>query len=107
MLPVFLRLHFTATLAWLYISRRLYAELRHNYPRLYEKLGSPQFFMKRSFLTNFRMVRFLLRQDYESEVDAAVIELCQGLRALFYIYLICLVWCMILFVDKWGRGWLG
>lgn len=107
MLPVFLGLLFVATLAWLYVSSRLYAELRHNYPRRHEKLGSPQFFMKRSFLTNFRMVRFLLRQDYESKVDAAVIGLCLGLRSLLYIYLICLVWCMILFVDKWGRGWSG
>jgi hypothetical protein len=100
MLPVFLGLLFAATIAWIFLSSRLYTELRQNNPRLYEKLGKPKFFMKKSFTTNVRVIRFLLKRDYEATDDNLVIRLCQGLRSLFFIYIICLAGCLILLFDK-------
>jgi hypothetical protein len=44
MLQVFLGLLLAAAVAWIFLSNRLYAELRQNYPGLYETLGSPRFF---------------------------------------------------------------
>ncbi len=102
MLPVFLGLLLAASVAWLFLSNRLYAELRQNYPRLYGTLGSPKLFMKKSFTANFKVIRFLLKQDYEATGDRAVIRLCRGLRSLFYIYIICLSGCAILLFDKIG-----
>jgi hypothetical protein len=107
MLPVFLGLLFAAAFAWLFLSSRLYAELRQNYPGLYKKLGNPQFFMKKSLRVNFKVIRFLLKQDYETVEDSTVIRLCQGLRSLFYIYIICLTGSLILLFDKWGKIWFG
>jgi hypothetical protein len=107
MLPVFLGLLFAAAVAWLFLSSRLYAELRQNYPGLYKKLGSPQFFMKKSITVNFKVIRFLLKQDHKTAVDSTVIRLCRGLRSLFYIYIICLTGSLILLFDIWGKIWFG
>jgi hypothetical protein len=92
MLPVFLGLLFAATIAWIFLSSRLYTELRQNNPT--------KFFMKKSFTTNVRVIRFLLKRDYEATDDNLVIRLCQGLRSLFFIYIICLAGCLILLFDK-------
>lgn len=102
MLPVFLGLMLAAAIAWLFVSNRLYAELRQHYPSLYESLGSPKLFMKKRFAINLRVIRFLFKQDYEAPVDQAVMRLCQGLRSLFYIYIVCLAGCLVLLVDKLG-----
>ena len=100
MLPVFLGLLLASTVAWLFLSTRLYSELRQNNPRLYARLGEPKLFMKRSFATNVRVVSFLLKRDYEDTEDLTIIRLCQGLRSLFFIYIICLTGCLILLFDK-------
>jgi hypothetical protein len=102
MLPVFLGLLIATAIAWLFLSNRLYAELRRNNPDLYESLGSPKLFMKKSFTANFKVIRFLFKQHYGDAVDPAVIPLCKGLRALFCIYIICLAGCVALLFDKMG-----
>lgn len=102
MFPVFLGLLIAAAIAWLFLSRRLYAELRQNYPGIYKTLGSPKLFMKKSFTTNFKVIRFIFRQDDETPVEPAILRLCQGLRALFYIYIICLAGSLIILFDKMG-----
>jgi len=100
MLPVFLGLLLAAAVAWIFLSKRLYAELRKNHPVLYETLGCPAFFMKKSLRANFRVIRFLLRQEYEATSDASVIRLSRGLRSLFYMYIICLAGSLVLLFDK-------
>ena len=100
MLPVFLGLMLAAAIAWLFVSNRLYTELRQHYPNLYETLGSPKLFMKKSFAINLRVIRFLFKQDYNNSVDPAVIQMCQGLRTLFYIYIVSLAGCLFLLLDK-------
>ena len=90
MLPVFFLLLLAAAFAWLFLSNRLYAELRQNFPKLYAALGSPKFIMTKSFTANFKVIRFLLKEDYKATDDNAVIRLCQGLRFLLYIYIFCL-----------------
>ena len=100
MLPVFLGLLLAATIAWLFLSSRLYGELRQNSPRLYEALGNPGLFMKKSLAVNFRVMRFIFKRDYDSAVDPAVIRICHGLRSLLYIYMICLVGCLLLLIDR-------
>jgi len=100
MFPVFLGLLIVTTIAWFFLSTRFYSILEQAYPRIYEILGRPKLFMKKSFATNFKVLRFLLKRDYETTEDQAVIRLCQGLRALFFIYLICLAGCIILLADK-------
>jgi hypothetical protein len=102
MLPVFLGLLLAAAGAWLFLSNRLYAELRQNYPGLYESLGSPKRIMKKSFRANFKVISFLFKQGYEATDDPKVIRLCQGLRSLFYIYMICLAGCLVLLLDRLG-----
>ena len=102
MLPVFLGLMLAAAIAWLFTSNRLYAELRQHYPNLYKTLGTPKFVMKNSFAINVKVIRFLFKQDHEAPVDQAVMRLCQGLRSLFYIYIVCLAGCLVLLVDKLG-----
>ena len=101
-LPVFLGLLLASAVAWSFISNRLYVLLRQNYPLLYEALGRPKLFMRKSFSVNFKVVRFLLWQDYLTTRDPAVIRLCQGLRSLFFIYLICLAGCLVILLDKLG-----
>ncbi len=100
MLPVFLGLLFAATVAWIFLSTRLYTELRQNHHRLYETLGRPKFFMPRSIATNFKVIKYLMRRDYEATGDPVVIRLCQGLLSLFYIYMICLAGSLVLMLGK-------
>ena len=102
MLPVFLGLLLAATVAWLFLSNRLYVELRQNYPGLYELLGRPGLFMKKSLAANFKVIRFIFKREYEAVVDPAVIRLCHGLRSLFCIYIICLAGCLLLLFAKFA-----
>jgi hypothetical protein len=100
MLPVFLALMAAAAIAWFFLSNRLYAELRLNYPRLYKMLGSPKLFMKKSLATNVKVIRFILKDADVTEVEPEVRRLCQGLRSLFYIYMICLAGSLLLLLEK-------
>jgi hypothetical protein len=102
MLPVFLFLLFAVAVAWLFLSNRLYTELRQNAPKQYEALGSPKLFMKKSFTANFKVISFLFKKDYEATGNIAVIRLCQGLRFLLYIYIFCLAGCLLLLFAKQG-----
>jgi len=97
MLPVFLGIMAAAAIAWLFLSNRLYAELRRNHPMLYDILGRPRFFMNNGFTANYKVIRFLFRQDHEAGKNPAVQHLCQGLRSLFYLYMFCLAGCVLLF----------
>ena len=98
--PVFLGLLLAAALAWIFLSRRLYDVLRYGYPRIYEALGSPKLIMKKSLITNYRVIKFLLRRTYESTNDLDIIRLCRGLRYILFIYVISLLGCLILLFDK-------
>ena len=100
MLPVFWYILLAATGAWFFLSYRLYAELLRHHPRLYASLGSPELFKRRSFITNFRVLRFIFAQNPETTVTPAVARLCQGLRSLFYIYVICLAGCATLIFTR-------
>lgn len=102
MLPVFLGLMLATAIAWLFVSNRLYAELRRNYPLLYESLGSPRFFMKKSIAANVRVIRFLFMKNDNSSLDRSILRMCQGLRSLLYIYIVCLAGCMVLLLKKIG-----
>ena len=101
-LPVFWGLLLASAVAWSFLSNRLYALLQQNYPQLYETLGRPKLFMRKSFSVNFKVVRFLLGQDYLTTGDPVVIRLCQGLRSLFCIYLICLAGALVILLAKLG-----
>lgn len=96
MFPVFIGLLLAAAVAWLFVSSRLYDELRHNHPRLYRKLGSPRLFMKKSLAVNYRVIRFLFKNDQGTQLDPALERLCRGLRSLLCIYLVCLGGCLLL-----------
>ena len=96
MLPVFLGLLLSVTIAWIFLSKRLYTELRRNYPELYETLGRPGLFMKKSIVVNLRVIRFVFKRDYGTGVAPAVIRLCHGLRSLFCMYIICLTGCLLI-----------
>ena len=98
--PVFLGLLLAAALAWIFLSRRLYDVLRYGYPRIYEALGSPKLIMKKSLITNYRVIKFLLRRTYESTDDLDIIRLCRGLRYILFIYVISLLGCLMLLFDK-------
>jgi len=100
MLPVFLGIMTATAIAWLFLSKRLYAELRRNHPMLYDTLGRPRLFMDKSFTTNYRVLRLLFRQDHEARENPAVMHLCHGLRSLFYIYMFCLAGCVLLFFTS-------
>jgi hypothetical protein len=101
MLPVFLGILLAAAVAWLFLSNRLYGVLRQDYPELYGKLGCPNLFMKKSFITNINVLKFVLRKEYtEIKVDTGVLRLCQGLRSLFFIYVFCLAGSLLLIFAK-------
>ena len=100
MFPVFLGLLLASAIVWIFLSRRLYDMLKHGYQRIYEELGSPKMVMHESFATNFRVVMFLFRRSYELTDDVNLIRLCQGLRYIFIIYLVCFLGCLILLFDK-------
>jgi hypothetical protein len=100
MFPVFLGLLLAAAVAWIYVSSRLYTELRQNHPGLYRKLGSPRLVMKKSLATNYRVIKFLFRPEQETPLDPALVQLCRGLRSLLYIYLFCLVGSLLLLLDR-------
>ena len=102
MLPVFLGVMLVAAIAWIFLSRKLYNVVRHDYPSVYDKLGCPKLVMKKSFATNYRVLMFLFRREYESTADIDVIRLCQGLRYIFIIYLICFLGCLLLILDKFN-----
>ena len=100
MLPVFLGLMLVAAIAWIFLSRKLYNVVKHDCPSVYDKLGCPKLVMKKSFATNYRVLMFLFRREYESTADIDVIRLCQGLRYIFIIYVICFLGCLLLILDK-------
>ena len=100
MLPVFLGILLAAAIAWIYLSRRLYVLLRHDFPRVYEQLGSPKLVMGKSLTTNYRVIMFLLGRAYESTYDSDVIGLCRGLRYIFFVYVVCFTGCLLLLLDK-------
>lgn len=100
MLPVLLGLLLVSAAAWLFLSNRLYRALRDGYPDIYEALGNPGLFMRKSVATNIRILRFLFRRDYEKIKNPAVSRLCQGLRHIFIIYAICFGGCILLLLDK-------
>jgi hypothetical protein len=100
MFPVFLGLLLASTIVWIFLSRRLYDMLMHGYPRIYEELGSPKMVIQKTFATNFKVIMFLFRRSYELTDDVKLIQLCQGLRYIFIIYLVCFLGCLILLLDK-------
>lgn len=100
MLPVFWYILLAATVAWVFLTYRLYGELRCNHPDLYEALGSPILFTKRNFIANSQILKFIFARDHGNNVMPNVERLCQGLRALFYIYIVCLAGCVILLGAK-------
>jgi hypothetical protein len=102
MLPVFLGLMFVAAIAWIFLSKKLYNVMRLDYPSVYDKLGCPKLVMKKSIATNYRVVMFLFRSEYELTDDVDVIRLCQGLRYIFIIYVICFLGCLLLILDKFN-----
>ena len=102
MMPVFLGLMLASVIAWFFLSSRLYAELREKYPLLYDKLGRPRLFMKKSIAANFKVARFLLRREYAAVNNPGLARLCQGLRSLFCLYLVCLVGALFLLADRLG-----
>ena len=100
MMSVFLGLLFVSAAAWLFLSRKLYHVLQANYPGIYEKLGSPRLFMKKSLAINYRVLLFLLRSEYELTGDVAVVRLCQGLKYIFFIYTVCLFGSLLLLTGE-------
>jgi hypothetical protein len=100
MLPVFLGVLLAAAIAWIFLSRRLYVLLRHDFPRVYEQLGSPKLIMGKSLATNYRVIMFLLRRSSETTDDSDVIRLCRGLRYIFFIYVACFMGSVLLLLDK-------
>ena len=102
MLPVFFGILFAAAIAWFFLSRILYDVLKHGYPRIYEALGSPKLIMKKSLITNYRVIKFLIRRTYESTDEVDIIRLCRGLRYILFIYAVALLGCLILLFDKLG-----
>lgn len=100
MLPVFWGLLFAAAIAWIFLSRRLYDRLKHFYPRIFEVLGNPELIMKNSLSTNYRVIMFLFRGEYESTNDIEIIRLCQGLRYVFLIFVTCFLGSLLLLFDK-------
>ena len=100
MFPVFLGLLLASAISWIFLSRRFYDMLKHGYPRIYETLGSPKLVMKKSFATNSKVVMFLFRRSYELTDDVNLIRLCQGLRYIFIIYVVCFLGSLILLFDK-------
>jgi len=104
MFPVFLGLLLTAVIIWFYLSSRLYKILKQSFPKLYDALGNPRHFKTERGATNIRVVRFLLRRDYETANDPELIRLCQGLRYIIIIYAVCLGGCLLLLLDKMLQG---
>ena len=102
MLPVFLGLMLVAAIAWIFLSKKLYNVVSHDYPRIYDQLGRPKLVMKKSFATNYRVLMFLFRREYVSTADIDVIRLCHGLRYIFIIYVICFLGCLLLILDKFN-----
>ena len=100
MLPVFLVILFAAAIAWFFLSRRLYDLLKNGYPRTYKALGSPKLIMKKSLITNYRVIMFLIRRNYESTDDVDILRLCRGLRYILFIYAVSLSGCLLLLFDK-------
>ena len=96
MLPVFWGLLFAAAIAWVFLSRRLYGRLKHSYPGIFEVLGNPELIMKDSLATNYRVIMFLFRGEYETTNDLEIIRLCQGLRYVFLIFVTCFLGSLLL-----------
>ena len=104
MFPVFLGLLLAAAITWLYLSDKLYKLLKHNFPELYNGLGSPRPFKAKNRTANMSVVSFLFRREYEITGDPELIRLCKGLRYIFIIYALCLGGCLLLLLDKILQG---
>ena len=100
MLPVFWGLLLAAAIAWIFLSRKFYERLKHSYPGIFEVLGNPELIMKDSLATNYRVIMFLFRREYESTNDIEIIRLCQGLRYVFLVFVTCFLGCLLLLFDK-------
>lgn len=98
MLPVFLVLLVVTTAAWLFISARLYHELRKRQLTANQKPGKPGL-VKYGIFTNFRVISLVCRQNNKNEIDKVLLTLCQGLRLLLWVYLVCLAGTIILLLN--------
>ena len=99
MFPVFLGLMIVSTVAWLFISKRLYQLLGKNHPIIYESLGKPKTVMRKSMRNNILIIRFVF-MGYKQETNDPVIKrLCDGLRSILIIYALCFLGCLVLLID--------
>jgi hypothetical protein len=99
MFPVFLGLMIVATVAWLFLSRRLYSQLEKNHPAIYESLGKPKSVMRKSIRKNKLIIRFIFFDHRQGTDDLVIKKLCEGLRSIMIIYAICFLGCLVLLID--------
>jgi len=99
MFPVFLGLMIVSTIAWFFLSKRLYGQLKNQHPDIFESLGSPESVVRRRSDGNTSVIRFIL-YDYKRRTDnPSLHRLCEGLRYILLIFGICLLGCAVLLVD--------
>ena len=99
MFPVFLGLMGVSAAAWFFMTKRLYQQLKSRHPDIYESLGSPTPRVKRGGHSNILVIRFILFDYKQQTDDPAVQRLCQGLRSVLSIFIICLLGCVVLLVN--------
>ena len=99
MFPVFLGLMIASTVAWLFISKRLYHLLGKTYPIIYESLGKPKTVMRKSMRNNILIIRFVFFGYKQETSDPVIKRLCDGLRSILVIYVICFLGCLVLLID--------
>lgn len=99
MFPVFLGLMIVSTVAWLFLSKRLYHQLGKNYPDIYESLGKPKTVMRKSMRKNMLIIRFIFIDNRHEMDDPVIKRLCKGLSSILIIYARCFLGCLVLLVD--------
>ena len=99
MFPVFLGLMIVSTVAWLFLSKRLYDQLEKNYPDIYKSLRKPQTVMRKSMRKNLQILHFIF-YDYKQETnDPGIKRLCEGLCSILILYGLCFLGCLVLLFD--------
>jgi len=99
MFPVFLGLMIVSTVAWLFLSKRLYHQLGKNYPDIYESLGKPKTVMRKSMRKNLLILQFIFYNYKQETSDPGIKRLCEGLSSLLILYSLCFLGCLVLLFD--------
>lgn len=76
----------------------LFRRLRRDYPSTHEAIGSPSLFWDNSLRTNWLLMRFFFRSQWQGLGDSAVANVCRFMRIFLGAYLLIFVGSILVLI---------